>query len=230
VAGNIGASAAAGSAFGPWGTVIGAGLGLVGSILGGKQSAKGLRRQNQLAREEAQRNRDFQERMSSTAHQREVEDLREAGLNPILSGTGGMGASSPGGSMAAQVDEKTAAVATARELARTMAEIANMRKTGKLIDAQTEKTRSEKTLTDTTDKSRQLDLAEKEVSETIWDTLSQMFQTSTPGKPNLLEFIRDTSSSTAKSIRAYKLPKTYGRGPKDTKTKKRKWTTLPDTN
>lgn len=47
---------------------------------------------------QADKNRDFQADMSGSAHQREVADLRAAGLNPILSANAG--ASTPGGAMA----------------------------------------------------------------------------------------------------------------------------------
>lgn len=54
---------------------------------------------NSFNAEQAQLNRDFQMQMSNTAHQREVADLKAAGLNPVLA-AGGSGASSPSGSTA----------------------------------------------------------------------------------------------------------------------------------
>lgn len=48
---------------------------------------------------EAQKNRDWQEMMSNTAHQREFADLKAAGINPVTTGLGS-GATTPGGAQA----------------------------------------------------------------------------------------------------------------------------------
>lgn len=56
----------------------------------------GAQRAMDFSSAEAVKNREWEEMMSNTAHQREVSDLRAAGLNPMLSVN--HGASTPGGS------------------------------------------------------------------------------------------------------------------------------------
>lgn len=95
-----------------------------------ENALEGIRSQNATAREianqadfisqqNAREQMDFQAAMSNTAHQREMGDLARAGLNPILSGTGGMGASTPVGASGtahvAPVANEGSAITTAME-------------------------------------------------------------------------------------------------------------------
>lgn len=70
------------------------GAGVGASIYDTISSASSQKKANESNERIARENREFQERMSSTSHSREVEDLKRAGLNPILSAGGG-GSSTP---------------------------------------------------------------------------------------------------------------------------------------
>lgn len=87
--------AAIGSAVPGIGTAVGA---IGGALVGGISSLFGQRSANKANWKIAKEQMKFQERMSNTAHQREVADLRAAGLNPLLSANGG--ATAPAGASA----------------------------------------------------------------------------------------------------------------------------------
>jgi len=76
-------------AISPIAPLLGGAAGAVGSYLGTTSA-------NQANIAQTDKQMDFQERMSNTSYQRAVEDMRAAGINPMLAAMRG-GASTPGG-------------------------------------------------------------------------------------------------------------------------------------
>lgn len=148
----------------PW--IIGALAGIAGTALSVR---------------EARKSREFEERMSNTAHQLEVADLRAAGLNPALSVMHGGGASTPGGNQA-QIPDQLRAVMTALAVKQARSEIS-------LLDAQSEQARASALYTRTQAydmqttapgryqklfaEGRIAELSEQQLRETLPDLISQ---------------------------------------------------------
>lgn len=118
-------------------------IGAIGSsLLGGIFGSIGADKQNKASAKAAQAQMDFQERMSNTAHQREIADLEAAGLNPILSAKLG-GASSPGGAQPNIVNTMAPMENAARSMSDKLynfkvqdAQVDNMRLTNDLLAEQ----------------------------------------------------------------------------------------------
>lgn len=142
------------------GSLIGGGL----NYLGAQQGADAQRDANaanvDLAREQmswsasqAQREMDFQERMSGSSYQRATEDMRKAGINPMLAVTNG-GASTPAGAMgngsAGRVDAVPSvlsnSIASSMDMIRTFASTKQALASASLAASQAKKADADTTM------------------------------------------------------------------------------------
>lgn len=110
--------------------------GAIGNIVGGVTSLIGGENTNSTAKEIASQNNATSIELANTAHQREVADLKAAGLNPILS-AGGSGSAVPAMQAAPIQNTMTGLSNSAQSMASTIADVSTKLATVDNISADT---------------------------------------------------------------------------------------------
>ena len=154
----------------------------MGSVISGIMNYRGAKRQNERNAEEAKKNRDWQQYMSNTAIQRRMQDMKAAGINPILAGK--YDASTPPGSLAHKMENQMqAGLGGANSAMQTITQAKNL----KLLEAQIAKTESETglnkantTLTETMDRLQGYNADIRQPAAMAIQTMMAMLPTDNP--------------------------------------------------